>query len=143
MPLRFTKAADVPQGRERLVDHLWRFYPAAGRPPMRTIATAIEALDEDSRNATANHETIRRLLRGDAVGNWLTVELVFETLCAMADVDPDYIEPDDDGPWNSQPKSHRDELREAWHLAVDGQFAPVLPRTRAEREASGSCGVRG
>jgi hypothetical protein len=99
---------------------------------LRTVAAKIAA--DDDRRASANHETIRRLLRGETVGSWLTVELIFETLCEIADVDPDDVEPDD-GQWRSQPDSHRDELRGAWHLAVDGEFAPALPRTRSEREA--------
>lgn len=133
MPKRLTKPTDVPAARADLVDMLWRFYRAAKRPAMRTIALAIENLDEDERKGTANHETIRRTFKGEAVGSWGTIEVIFLGLCELADVDPDDTEPED-GPWEDpDPPSHRDKLLKHWNHAIDEEPTRAAPRTRAER----------
>jgi hypothetical protein len=134
MPPRLMKPTDVPESRRPLVDSLWRFYVAANRPPTRRIAQAIEALSEDQRNGTANHETIRRTLRGESVGSWQTVEVIFLALCELSDVDPHDIEYDDDDRWNPPAISHIEGIRQAWHQAVDGAPPPAIPRTRAQRD---------
>lgn len=134
MPRRLTKPTNVPEARQPLVDMLWRFFVAAGRPSMRRIAEAIEELDDDQRNGTANHETIRRTLQGQSVGAWLTAEVIFLALCELADVDPTDEEGDDGDRWNP-PTAHIEEFRRRWNAAVDLAPMPDLPRTRAERAA--------
>jgi hypothetical protein len=127
------KPQKVQQEREALVDMLWTFYVAAGRPSMARIAQAILELDEDVRTGTANHETVRRTLSGSAVGSWLTVEVVFLALCELADVDPDdKYDHEDRDRWDPL-LSHRQLLKLAWNRARDGVAPPTLPRTRAER----------
>ncbi|MGQ0841327.1 hypothetical protein [Actinokineospora sp.] len=132
MPRPFTKPQSVRPERQNLVDILWRFYVAADRASMARIAEAIHTLDDDTRAGTANHETVRRTLRGDAVGAWQTVEVIFLALCELADVDPDDKEGDEGDRWDP-PISHRERLRRAWNTAKDGEPTPTLPRTRAER----------
>lgn len=131
MPRRLTKPADVPRSREALVDVLWRFYIAANRPSMRQIADAIQAMDEDKRAGTANHETIRRTLRGEAVGAWQTVEVIFLALCELADVDPNDADDVEDN-WDT-PVLHIESLQRAWNHAVDEAPMPDRPKTRKER----------
>lgn len=132
MPRRLTKPTDVPESRQLLVDMLWRFFVAAGRPSMRRIAEAIEQLPDEQRNGTANHETIRRTLRGESVGEWGTIEVIFLALCELADVDPNDKEGDDGDRWNP-PIAHIDDFRRRWNEAVDLAPMPDLPRTRVER----------
>lgn len=134
MPPRLMKPTQVPESRQPLVDALWRFYVAADRPTTRRIADAIEALRENQRNGTANHETVRRTLRGEAVGSWQTVEVIFLALCELADVDPYDIEDDENDRWN-EPQAHLENIRHAWHRAVDDAPMPAIPRTRAQRDA--------
>lgn len=133
MPPRLMKPTDVPESRRPLVDALWRFYVAANRPTTRRVAEAIQALPEDRQNGTANHETVRRTLRGESVGSWQTVEVIFLALCELADVDPHDVESDDNDRWNP-PTSHIDDIRQAWHQAIDGAPMPAIPRTRAQRD---------
>ncbi|MEU4673937.1 hypothetical protein AB0F91_39780 [Amycolatopsis sp. NPDC023774] len=123
----------MPEERQNLVDFLWRFYVKAKRPSMRRIAATIETLDEDVRNGTANHETIRRALKGEAIGEWGTVEVIFLALCEIADVDPD---DHDDFDGYGDPSSHRGNLEWRWNAARDGGASPAdLPKTRSERAA--------
>lgn len=132
MPRRLTKPTNAPKARQPLVDMLWRFFVAAGRPSMRQIAKAIETLPDDQRNGTANHETIRRTLQGQSIGAWGTVEVIFLALCELADVDPNDEEGDDDDRW-SPPTAHIDDFRRRWNEAVDLAPMPYLPRTRVEQ----------
>jgi hypothetical protein len=132
MPPRLIKPVNVPESRQALVDMLWRFYIAAKGPPTRKIAETIEAFDEDQRNGTANHETVRRTLRGESVGAWQTVEVIFLTLCELADVDPQDMEGDEGDRWNP-PVTHIERFSRCWHEAVYGSLMPDIPRTRTER----------
>ncbi|BDT96937.1 hypothetical protein IFM12275_69130 (plasmid) [Nocardia sputorum] len=141
MPPRLSRPTDVPENHWPLIDMLWRFYIAAGDPPMRKIARAIEELDDDQRKGTANHETIRRTLGAIALPQWETVEVIFLALCQIANVDPDDIEPDDGnssfGGWEPT-RSHRDELHWCYRMARYGSVT-ALPRTRdqkAQQEAA-------
>ncbi|GAA2989707.1 hypothetical protein [Actinokineospora diospyrosa] len=132
MPRAFAKPRKVPADRLDLVDILWRFYVAADRPTMRGIADAVQGLGDEVRAGTANHETVRRTLRGEAVGSWQTVEVIFLALCELADVDPDDEEGDTGDRWDPL-ISHRKRLRNAWNTARDGEPIPEMPRTRTER----------
>ncbi len=134
MPPRLTRPTNVIKSRQPFVDMLWRFYIAAGRPPTRKVAATIEEWEE--RNGSANHETIRRTLRGETVGVWLTAEVIFLALCEMADVDPHDVEIDDDydGRFSPPPVSHLEQFRRYWNEAVDGMPMPTIPRTRKERD---------
>lgn len=134
MPPRLTKPASVPEERKNLVDLLWRFYVAAQRPTTRRIAETIEARED--RRGSANHETVRRTLRGEAVGAWWTVEVIFLALCEIADVDPHDIEYDEEyyDRFNPPPVSHHEQCRRYWNEAVDGAPMPDIPRTRKERD---------
>ncbi|WP_436493205.1 hypothetical protein [Actinokineospora sp. HUAS TT18] len=131
MPPRLTKPQDLPEARQAMVDILWRFYVWADRPSAQKIAKAIQDLPEQERNGTANHETVRLTLRGDALGAWQTVEVIFLGLCELADIDPE-DEEGGDNRWDP-PTSYREQLRRAWHRAVDGDYMPDKPRTRTER----------
>ncbi len=131
MPPRLTKPTNVPASRQSFVDMLWRFYVAARRPPTRQIAETIQAWDDDQRRGSANHETIRRALRGESVGAWHTVEMIFLALCEIADVDPEDIE--DDGDRWSPPMTHLEQFHRCWNEAVDEAPMPDIPRTRTER----------
>lgn len=133
MPRRMSKPTHVPTDSQRLIDMLWWFYMAAGDPSMRDIADAIEALDEDQRKGTANHETVRRTMGAITLPQWETVEVIFLALCDLANVDPDDIEPaEDENPgfngWEPR-RSHRDELHRHYRMARYGTVLP-LPRTR-------------
>ncbi|MFF0528432.1 hypothetical protein ACFYT3_08575 [Nocardia amikacinitolerans] len=134
MPPRLSRPTDVPKNHVGLIDMLWRFYIAAGDPPMRKIARAIEELDDDQRIGTANHETIRRTLSAKTLPQRETVEVIFLALCQIANVDPDDIEPgeEDDNPgfndWEPT-RSHREELHRCYRMARYGSVT-ALPRTR-------------
>lgn len=132
MPPRLTKPASMPPERKKLVDLLWRFYVAARRPTTRRIAETIEGWED--RRGSANHETVRRTLRGEAVGAWWTVEVIFLALCEIADVDPHDIEDEGYDGYGSPPVSHLEECRRYWNEAVDGAPMPDIPRTRKERD---------
>lgn len=133
MPPRLTRPAIVPKERENLVHLLWRFYIAAQRPTTRRIAETIEARED--RRGSANHETVRRTLRGEAVGAWLTVEVIFLALCEIADIDPHDIEHDEHyDRFSPPPVSHHEQCRRYWNEAVDGAPMPDIPRTRKERD---------
>jgi hypothetical protein len=133
MPPRLMKPTNVPEERKNLVDLLWRFYVAAQRPTTRRIAETIEAWED--RRGSANHETVRRTLRGEAVGAWWTVEVIFLALCEIADVDPHDIEVDEYyDRFNPPPVSHLEQCRRYWNEAVDGAPMPDIPRTRKERD---------
>jgi hypothetical protein len=134
MPRRLVKPTDLPPSRQPLVDMLWKFYIAADRPSTRKTAERIAGWDEDQRRGTANHETIRRTLRGESVGAWLTVEAIFLALCDLADVDPEDVEGDENDRWNP-PTAHREQFRRCWNEAVDESPMPDIPRTRAQRAA--------
>ncbi|WP_370939095.1 hypothetical protein [Amycolatopsis sp. cg13] len=138
MPRRLSKPAGLAKDHQPLLDMLWRFYVAANEPAMKRIAAVIA--EDDNRKATANHETVRRVMAGLHLPEWQTVEVVFEALCRIGDVDPDDA---DDGDsdyfdrWNS-PATHRDRLRRLHMLARHGTVE-VLPRTRqakARQEAA-------
>ncbi len=131
MPPRLIKPPDVPESREKLVDLLWRFFIAAKRPAMRQIAEVIQAWDDDKRNGSANHETIRRTLRGEAVGAWQTVEVIFLALCELADVDP-YDADDVEDRWDES-VPHLELLHRYWNQAVDGG-APMPERLKTRKE---------
>lgn len=134
MPARLTKPTDVPDSHQPLIDMLWRFYVAADGPSTRTIAQAIASQEEDQRNGTANHETVRRTLKALHLPEWQTVEVIFQALCQIANV---YADDDDDGDgdffdrWD-QPRTHRDRLRRCYRLARYGTLDD-LPRTRDEK----------
>jgi hypothetical protein len=133
MPPRLTRPASVPEERKNLVDLLWRFYVAAQRPTTRRIAETIE--EREDRRGSANHETVRRTLRGETVGAWWTVEVIFLALCEIADVDPHDIEYDEYyDRFNPPPFSHHEQCRRYWNEAVDGAPMPAIPRTRKERD---------
>lgn len=137
MPKRLTKPTDVPAARQGLVDMLWNFYVAARRPSTRTIAAAIQSLDEEQRKGTANHETVRGTLKGETVGAWETVEVIFLGLCELADVDPDDIDPQDGFSYDNEPDlPHRERLYQHWNHALDETPTRGAPRTRTERAAA-------
>lgn len=129
MSRRLPRPTNVPEGHSPLINKLWSFYVAANGPATRTIATVIEGLDDDQRNGTANHETVRRTLTAISLPQWQTVEVIFLALCQIADVDPD--DEDDGDQWES-PRPHRERLQEYWRLAMYGR-QDDLPRTRDEK----------
>ncbi|MFI6225352.1 hypothetical protein ACIBEH_32735 [Nocardia salmonicida] len=127
------KPTGVPSNHEQLIDKLWLFHIAAGEPSMRDIALAIDALDDDQRKGTANHETVRRTMRALTLPQWESVEVIFLALCQLANVDPDDVEPDENdnsgySGWEP-PRSHREDLYRYYSLAKHNSV-PVLPRTR-------------
>jgi hypothetical protein len=130
---------------------LWRFYAVADAPSMKKIADVIASQDEDTRRATANHETVRRALMAIYLPEWRTVEIIFLALCQIGDVDPDDDDDDDDfnrwGNSQDQPQTHRDRLHQCYRLAKFGT-TESLPRTRSEKarqeaDARGRDFVRG
>lgn len=133
MPRRLVKPTDVPKSQQALVDFLWRFFIAARRPAMRKIADAIQRMPDDERDGSANHETIRRILRAEHVGAWQTVEVIFRALCELADVDPNDADDVEDSRWD-QPAPHIERLHQCWNEAVDnGAPMPERLKTRTER----------
>jgi hypothetical protein len=132
MPPRLSKPNNVPDDHEPLVAMLWRFYVAANEPATRRIAAVI-AKDED-RKATANHETVRRVLTARHLPEWQTVEVIFEALCRIGDVDPDDADDSENNHFDrwDQPATHRERLRRLYMLARHGRVED-LPRTRQER----------
>jgi hypothetical protein len=111
---------------------LWRFYVAANGPSTRDIASVIAAQDDDLRNGTANHETVRRTLKALCLPEWQTVEVIFQALCQIANVDADDEDDSDSFDRFDQPRTHRDRLRQCYRLARYGTLLD-LPRTRDER----------
>jgi hypothetical protein len=116
MPSHMTRPVDVIPSRRPLVDMLWSYYIAAGRPPMRKIAATISAWDDDRRTGSANHETIRRKMLGTSVGAWQTIEMIFLALCEIADVDPHATADDGDGR-STPPVEPIERIRRCWHEA--------------------------
>jgi hypothetical protein len=124
--LRMPSEAELEPGTVRdFVELLFAVYRAADRPTLREISKAVE--DGDYRG-TASTETVRRMLRGDSVPRWETVEAVFEALCNLAGWDPD-------GQWkiDGNPGVGRTVMKRRWNRALDepdykygpppGQFA--------------------
>lgn len=133
MPPRLSKPTSVPQNHESLIEMLWRFYVGADAPSLRAIKAAIDSQDDDQRKGTANHETIRRTLKAVYLPEWHTVELIFEALCQIADVDPD--DDDDSGDYYDERDSlrtHRQQLHVLYRLARHGTLSSP-PRTRSEK----------
>lgn len=132
MPPRLAKPKNVPEDHKPLIDMLWRFYVAGNAPATRKIAAVIAS--DEHRRATANHETVRRTLTARYLPEWQTVEVIFEALCHIGNVDPD---DQDDGDsdyfdrWD-QPATHRGRLQRHYLLARYGTVED-LPRTREEK----------
>lgn len=138
MPPRLSKPTNVADDHQPLLDILWRFYVAANEPATRRIATVIA--QDDNRKATANHETVRRVLTARHLPEWQTVEVVFEALCRIGDVDPDDVDDGDSDHFDrwDHPATHRGRLRRLYMLARHGTVED-LPRTRqtkAQQEAA-------
>ncbi|WP_439660598.1 hypothetical protein ACSHWB_03235 [Lentzea sp. HUAS TT2] len=134
MPARLSQPTDVPNDHQPLIDMLWRFYVAANGPSTREIARIIATQDDDQRDGTANHETVRRTLKALHLPEWQTVEVIFLALCQIANVDAD---DEDDGDSDffdrfDQSPTHRDRLRQCYRLARYGAVHD-LPRTRDEK----------
>lgn len=132
MPARLSKPTDVPDDHQPLIDMLWRFYVAANGPSTREIASVIAAQDDDLRNGTANHETVRKTLKALRLPEWQTVEVIFQALCQIANVDPDDQDDSDSFDRFDQARTHRDRLRQCYRLARYGTLLD-LPRTRDEK----------
>jgi hypothetical protein len=98
---------------------------------MRKVAQVIEELEEDQRDGTANHETVRRTLGAMYLPQWQTVAVIFLALCQIANVDPDDDDDDDSDRWDP-PRTHRERLQRCYRLARYGTLDD-LPRTRAEK----------
>lgn len=133
MPPRLLKPASVPDNHQPLIDMLWRFYVAAHGPSTRKVARVIASQDDDQRDGTANHETIRRTLKAVYLPEWQTVEVIFEALCQIANVDPN--DDDDSGDeygYDEPLRTHRGQLHRLYRLARYGT-ADGLPRTREEK----------
>jgi hypothetical protein len=85
--LRMPSEEELAPGTVRdFVLLLFALYRAADRPTLREISKAVE---DGNYRGTASTETVRRMLRGDSVPRWETVEAVFEALCNLAEWDPD------------------------------------------------------
>lgn len=136
MSRRLSLPSNVPDEHEPLIKMLWRFYAVADAPSMRKIAEVIASQDEETRKASANHETVRRTLMAINLPEWQTVEVIFLALCQIGEVDPDDDDDDDDfnrwGKSQDQPETHRDRLHQCYRLAKFG-IMESLPRTRYEK----------
>ena len=119
-PLKMPSEAELPSGPFRVfVLALHQHYRAAYRPPLRRIsekAAEIAAMT-DGVDGTASRETIRRMLTGEVLPQWSTVEVTFLALCNLAHREPDE-QVSDDGYYGSW--TYRDEISKAWNDAVDG-----------------------
>lgn len=132
MPRRLPQPTEVPEDYEPLIEMLWRFYVAADGPSTRKIADAVASQDDDSRAGTANHETVRKVLRAVYLPAWQTVEVIFLALCDIADIDPDDEDDSDQYDRWDKGRSHREELHRRYRLARYGT-GQELPRTRREK----------
>jgi hypothetical protein len=121
---------ELPRGKVReFVEVLHSHYRAAHRPPLRKISEKAAEIAQlgDGVDGTASRETVRRMLLGQVLPLWSTVEVVFLALCALARRSPDEQVSDEGyGSW-----TFRDEISSAWNDAVD---AP--PARRESRAAS-------
>ncbi|WP_424183493.1 hypothetical protein ACOBQX_15975 [Actinokineospora sp. G85] len=126
VPPRLTKPSGLPDEHQWLIDLLWQFHVAADGPTARKVATVIA--EDEQRAATANHETVRRIMKGIYLPEWRTIEVVFLALCKIADVDPD---DQDDDQWG-EVLTHRELLRRSWQQARFGTDAGAV-KTRAQR----------
>jgi hypothetical protein len=132
MPPRLSKPTDVPDGHQPLIDMLWRFYVAADGPSTRKVAQVIASQEDDQRDGTANHETVRRTLKAVYLPELQTVEVIFQALCQIANIDPgDDDDSDDYERWEPS-RTHRDHLRNLYRFARYGAVAGP-PRTRTEK----------
>lgn len=125
-PLRMPEESELPRGPLReFVQVLHQHYRAAHRPPLRKISEkgAEIVVKTDGVDGTASRETIRRMLAGEVLPQWSTVEVTFLALCDLARRQPDDEVSDEGyGSW-----TYRDEISKAWNDAVDG---PPLQRNQ-------------
>ncbi|MFE3205670.1 hypothetical protein [Embleya sp. NPDC059237] len=103
---------ELPSGQRRnFVEELHHYYRAAGRPVLRD-------LEQPLKKSAVSRETARRLLRGETLSRWTSVQAVFEALCAISKIDPDATRWG--GEWNNDDdRSSRQYLRDLWNEAVD------------------------
>ncbi|MFE6129827.1 hypothetical protein ACFQ6Q_16395 [Streptomyces sp. NPDC056437] len=102
--------AKQPAPRRHVVEQLWLYYEAAGRPPLRTITEAVVAAGE----GPVSKETIRRLLQGVSLCSWSTVYFIVNALL--------HIGPPAEGlekPVHRGPSSAHSGLYRAWAAATE------------------------
>jgi len=138
--LRMPTPDELPSGQRRnFVEELHHHYRAAGRPVLRD-------LEQPLKMSAVSRETARRLLRGETLSRWISVEAVFEALCAISKTDPD--RPRWAAEWNNDDdRSSRQYLRDLWNDAVD-EPPRALPTRRSAvdpwatpRQAQGGYGA--
>lgn len=109
---------ELPKGARRaFVEELHMHYRAARRPSLRLISECVDqVVEQDDLPGTASKETIRRMLQGQSVPSWATVEVVYRALCRLANTDPEATYQVDFG---NSTRSLIKDLEEAWNRAVD------------------------
>ncbi|MBM9506678.1 hypothetical protein [Actinacidiphila acididurans] len=95
------------------MEELFLHFRAAGRPRLPRIVAAIAALPDAPR---ASRETVRRLLKGETISQWQTVDALLQALSAMANQDPDRQRTDD----YDDETTYRSYLRQLWNNDIDG-----------------------
>jgi len=117
--MRLPSEAELPPGPVRdFVDVLFRLYRMAHRPALRTISETIRK--NDHLKGTASTETIRCMLRGTRVpAHWSTVEVVYLTLCELAQFEPSNVVD-----FYGTRASVHVHIARAWHEALDNPSEP-------------------
>ncbi|MFJ9528079.1 hypothetical protein [Streptomyces cyaneofuscatus] len=108
---------ELPDGPRRLfVRELFFHVREAKRPTPRELAADI--LADDSLSATASRETIRKMLRGETVPRWSTVDAVFTALCKRSGIAKDERRFSNETMIRSV--TFEQALRQLWDEAVEG-----------------------
>ncbi|MFE0776421.1 hypothetical protein [Streptomyces sp. NPDC058861] len=128
-----------PGPRRELVAELYVHYREAGRPPLPQIAALTGTMPNSHK---VSRETIRRLLTGTTISQWVVVDAVLRALCQMRDWDPDgrrWPEPTDRYD-EDDPETCREYLRRLWNNDIDGlepDEAPIAPPAVPAQTGSG------
>jgi hypothetical protein len=121
--LRMPSLEQLPPGtRREFAAELFWHYRKAGRPELPRVVNALAALPEAP---SVSRETVRRLLKGEAISRWDKVDALLRAMCSMGDREPDDQRWPDDYDDDS---TYRDRLRQLWDNDIDGvQPEPESP----------------
>ncbi|MFD4627543.1 hypothetical protein [Streptomyces sp. NPDC058475] len=140
--LRMPSKADLPDGARRdFVAELFIHFKEAGRPTPARIAATTSSMQDP---LPVSRETIRRLLKGEAISTWERVDAVLRALCHIGGQDPDRRRWPESDNWNDDDATTcRERLRQLLNDDIDGVEpenapAPVPPA----RSNSGWGGTR-
>lgn len=138
--IRMPTVDELPEGpRREFVQELHGRYRDAKWPPLRKVDALLK--NKDGLAATASKETIRRMLRGQAVPrNWDTVDAALIAFCELAGTSPEDHQPGTEelfGSMHGEPgPTHREELLARWMNAIVAPSDEVLSNDHQSSETS-------